>query len=151
MDGTTIFLTRSAQKVSRLISDHAHFIGVLPRNAIALSIVFENVPRIQGPHCSAVENVGEGLWHVVARFGFFEIPDLRGALESAKGLDDSIDIDKAMFVGTRDLVVSNQEAPALKGWRMELFAFLYRNSVKVVDRFNLPPEQVVEIARQVEI
>jgi len=151
VEGTTIFLTRSAQKVSRLIMDHAHFAGALPRNAIALSIVFENTPRIQGPHCSVVENVGEGLWHVVARFGFFEIPDLRRALDSARGLDPSIDISKAMFVGTRDLVVRKKVKPALRGWRRALFAFLYRNSVKVVDRFNLPPEQVVEIARQIEI
>jgi KUP system potassium uptake protein len=41
--------------------------------------------------------------------------------------------------------------PALNRVRMALFAFLYRNSVKVVDRFNLPPEHVVEIARQIEI
>jgi KUP system potassium uptake protein len=34
---------------------------------------------------------------------------------------------------------------------MALFAFLYRNSVKVVDRFNLAPDNVVEIARQIEI
>jgi hypothetical protein len=98
-----------------------------------------------------VENVGEGLWHVVARFGFFEIPDLREALGHAHGLDKTIDFDQAMFVGTRDLVVSKAEAPALSGWRMALFAFLYRNSVKVVDRFNLAPEHVVEIARQIEI
>jgi KUP system potassium uptake protein len=56
-----------------------------------------------------------------------------------------------MFVGTRDLVVSKAESPALSAWRMALFAFLYRNSVKVVDRFNLAPEHVVEIARQIEI
>jgi KUP system potassium uptake protein len=37
------------------------------------------------------------------------------------------------------------------GWRLTLFAFLYRNSVKVVDRFNLAPENVIEIARQIEI
>ena len=36
-------------------------------------------------------------------------------------------------------------------WRSALFAFLYRNSVKTVDRFNLPPDNVVEIARQIEI
>jgi KUP system potassium uptake protein len=149
--GTTIFLTRSTQKVSRLIMDHAHFVGVLPRHAIALSIVFENVPRIEGPNCSLVESVGEGLWHVIARFGFFEIPDLRLALRQAKGLDPSVDIDNAMFVGTRDLVVRKAVAPSLRGWRMALFAFLYRNSVKVVDRFNLAPENVVEIARQIEI
>src|SRR6202042_631255 len=75
VDGTTVFLTRSSQKVSRLIMDHAHFVGVLPRNAIALSVVFEATPRIAGPTCAVVDNVGEGLWHLVARFGFLEIPD----------------------------------------------------------------------------
>jgi KUP system potassium uptake protein len=151
VDGTTVFLTRSTQKVSKLIMDHVRFVGVLPRHAIALSIVFENTPRIIGPKCSLVESVGEGLWRVVARFGFFEIPDLRLALRQAQGLDSSIDLDQAMFVGTRDLVVAKRCKPTLRGWRMALFAFLYRNSVKVVDRFNLAPANVVEIARQIEI
>jgi KUP system potassium uptake protein len=151
IEGTTIFLTRSTQKVSRLIMDHARFVGVLPRHAIALSIVFEEVPRVLGPKCTVVENVGEGLWHVVARFGFFEIPDLKAALNHAHGLDKDIDLNNAMIVGTRDLVVSKPKQAALSGWRMALFAFLYRNSVKVVDRFNLAPEHVVEIARQIEI
>jgi KUP system potassium uptake protein len=151
VDGTTVFLTRSTQKVSKLIMDHARFVGVLPRHAIALSIIFESTPRIIGPKCSHVESVGEGLWRVVARFGFFEIPDLRLALSQAQGLDSTIELDKAMFVGTRDLVVSKPVKPSLRGWRMALFAFLYRNSVKVVDRFNLAPANVVEIARQIEI
>ena len=151
VDGTTIFLTRSAQKVSRLIMDHAHFVGVLPRNAIALSVVFESTPRISGPTCSVIDNVGEGLWHLVARFGFLEIPDLRQALLKTRGLPADIDFDKATFIGTRDLVVSRREDANLRGWRMALFAFLYRNSVKIVDRFNLEPSNAIEIARQIEI
>ena len=151
VEGTTVFLTRSTQKVSRLIMDHAHFVGTLPRHTIALSVVFENVPRVIGPNCTLVHNIGEGLWHVVAKFGFFEIPDLRLALSHAHGLEKSFDLEKAKFVGTRDLVVRKVSNPALKGWRMALFAFLYRNSVKIVDRFNLPPEHVVELARQIEI
>jgi KUP system potassium uptake protein len=151
VDGTTVFLTRSSQKVSRLIMDHAHFVGVLPRNAIALSVVFEATPRIAGPTCAVVDNVGEGLWHLVARFGFLEIPDLRQALLNTRGLPADIDFDKAMFVGTRDLVVSRREDASLRGWRMALFAFLYRNSVKIVDRFNLEPSNAIEIARQIEI
>jgi KUP system potassium uptake protein len=149
--GTTVFLTRSTQKVSGLIMAHAHFVGVLPRHAIALSVVFENTPRIVGPTCSVIDNVGEGLWHVAARFGFFEIPDLRRALDQLHGLDDAVSFDKAMFVGTRDLIVHKPHSAVLRGWRLALFAFLYRNSVKVVDRFNLAPENVIEIARQIEI
>jgi KUP system potassium uptake protein len=151
VDGTTVFLTRSTQKVSRLIMDHAHFAGVLPRNAIALSVVFESTPRIAGPTCTVVDNVGEGLWHLVARFGFLEIPDLRHALLKTRGLPADIDFDKALFVGTRDLAVSRRENASLRGWRLALFAFLYRNSVKIVDRFNLEPSNVIEIARQIEI
>jgi len=151
VEGTTVFLTRSTQKVSRLIMDHAHFVRVLPRNAIALSVVFESTPRIVGPNCTVVDCVGEGLWHLVARFGFFEIPDLRRALIATKGLGADVDFDEAMFVGTRDLVVGRKVNPRFHGWRLWLFAFLYRNSAKIVDRFNLNAENVVEIARQIEI
>jgi KUP system potassium uptake protein len=151
VEGTTVFLTRSTQKVSRLIMDHAHFVGVLPRHTIALSVSFENTPRISGPNCNVVDTVGEGLWHVVARFGFLEIPDLRRALTQAHGFNQPIDFDKAMFIGTRDLVVRKHKNASMGGWRSVLFAFLYRNSAKVVDRFNLAPENVIEIARQIEI
>ena len=149
--GTTVFLTRSTQKVSGLIMAHAHFVGVLPRNAVALSVVFENTPRITGPACTVVDKLGEGLWQVVARFGFFEIPDLRRALQQARGLESTVDFDQALFVGTRDLVVHKPNDSVMTGWRLALFAFLYRNSVKVVDRFSLAPENVIEIARQIEI
>jgi KUP system potassium uptake protein len=151
VDGTTVFLTRSVQKVSRLIVDHARFTGVLPRRAIALSVRFENTPRIPDPKCSVVEDLGGGLSLVVARFGFFEIPDIRAALNHARGFDPGIDFERARFVAARDLVVAKRRGAALHGWRIALFAFLYRNSAKIVDRFNLPPERVVEIARQIEI
>jgi KUP system potassium uptake protein len=151
VEGTTVFLTRSTQKVSRVIMDHAHFVGVLPRNAVALSVVFENTPRIAGPTCTVMDNVGEGLCHVVARFGFLEIPNLRQALARTRGFAATIDFDKALFFGTRDHVVSKGKNASMPGWRLALFAFLYRNSVKIVDRFSLEPENVVEIARQIEI
>jgi len=151
VEGTTVFLTRSTQKVSRVIMDHARYVGVLPRNAIALSVVFESTPRIAGPSCTVVDNVGEGLWHVIARFGFLEIPNLRQALAGTRGFGAEIDFDKALFFGTRDLVVSKRKNASMRGWRLVLFAFLYRNSVKIVDRFSLDAENVIEIARQIEI
>ena len=151
VEGTTVFLTRGTQKVSRVIMDHARYVGVLPRNAIALSVVFESIPRVAGPTCTVVDNLGEGLWHVIARFGFLEIPKLRQALAGAGGFGAAIDFDKALFLGTRDLVVSKRKNASMRGWRLVLFAFLYRNSVKIVDRFSLEAENVIEIARQIEI
>ncbi len=151
VDGTIVFLTRSRQKVPRLIMDHAHFAGVLPRKAIALSVVFENTPRISEPKCTVIDTVGEGLWHLLVRFGFFEIPDLRSALKQLRCHEVGIDLDRAVFVAARDLVVRKPQGSALAGWRVALFAFMYRNSAKIVDRFDLPPDRVIEMARQIEI
>jgi KUP system potassium uptake protein len=149
--GTTVFLTRSLQKIPRLVIDHVHFAGALPEHVITLSVVFEDAPRIEGPRCAVIDRVGDGVWHVVARFGFIEIPDLQAALKQAAGLDAAIDLDGAIFVASRDLVVHRFDSRLMRRLRLALFAFLYRNAVKIVDRFNLPPDNVVEIARQVEI
>ncbi len=149
--GTIVFLTRSVQKVPRLILDHVRFLGALPENVITLNVVFEDTPRSSGPPCQVVNVVAEGWWQVVARFGFMEIPDLRRALRAAQGLDASVDLDTAIFVASRDLVVHKQGSKVLRRGRLGLFAFLYRNAVKAVDRFNLPARNVVEIARQIEI
>ena len=151
VEGTMVFLTRSPYKVSRLIMDHAHFMGSLPRHVIALNVSFDDIPRVPPPNCSVVDRVAEGWWQVSAHFGFLEIPHLQEALQKAKGLDPSIDLSKAVFVATRDLVVHRPGSKVLRQGRLGLFAFLYRNAVKATDRFSLPPHSVLEIARQIEI
>jgi KUP system potassium uptake protein len=85
------------------------------------------------------------------RFGFLEIPDLRRALANLKHLDPLIDTENGVYFAARDLIVRKPGHPALSHWRLPLFAFLYRNAVKVVDRFNLPSRNVVEIARKIEV
>jgi K+ transporter len=39
----------------------------------------------------------------------------------------------------------------MAAWRRRLFSFLYRNSVHPADRFNLPPQNFVQISRQFEV
>jgi hypothetical protein len=79
------------------------------------------------------------------------IPDLRRALANLKHLDPLLDIENAVYFAARDLIVRKPGHAALSHWRLPLFAFLFRNAVKVVDRFNLPSRNVVEIARKIEV
>jgi KUP system potassium uptake protein len=149
--GTAVFLTRGSQKVPRLLVEHVQHMGALQRDVVTLQVVFEQIPRIPAAERYRVERVGAGISRVVMRFGFVEIPNLGAALKQVKGLEPSIDFDRAVYFGTRDLVVRRPGSSRLSHGRLPLFAFLYRNAVKMVDRFNLPPQNVVEIARQVEI
>ena len=64
---------------------------------------------------------------------------------------DGVDIDNAVYFGTRDMVIPREQPPRLAAWRLPIFGFMYRNAVKAVDRFNLPKGRVVEVSRQIEI
>ena len=84
-------------------------------------------------------------------YGFVEIPDLPSALRAAKDLGCPLDLDTAVYFGAHDEVVRGEAGGWLLRWRVPLFAFLFRNSVRAVDLFNLPPHNFLEIGRRIEI
>jgi KUP system potassium uptake protein len=149
--GTAIFLTKTTQKIAPLVIYHVQHMGSLHERVVTLTVEFDETPRVGDQQRCHAEHVAEGIWHATVRFGFMEIPDLRRALANLKHLDPSIDTDHGVYFAARDLIVRKAGRAALSHWRLPLFAFLYRNAVKVVDRFNLPPRNVVEIARKIEV
>jgi K+ transporter len=80
-----------------------------------------------------------------------KIPDLPSTLRAAKDLGCPVDLDNAVYLGEHDEVVRGKTGGRLLQWRWLLFAFLFRNSVRAVDLFNLPPPKFLEIGRQIEI
>jgi KUP system potassium uptake protein len=149
--GTVVFLSRQDQGAPVVIAEHVESMGALQKNAVIVTVLFKPVPRVAETERSRVESLGDGVWRVTVCFGFIEAPDLMVALKAVKGLGADIDLEGATYFGNRDMVVRCPEGPRLPGWQLPLFAFLYRNAVKAVDRFNLPSEHVLEIARQIEI
>ena len=148
--GTAIFLTRYDNGASPVV-EHIRSMGALQENVVILTVGFDAAPRLSDTERGKSEFIGEGIWRVTIRFGFIEVPDLEAALRAVEGLGAAIDLDKAIYFGNRDLVTRRDHPPRLPAWQAPLFAFLYRNAVKPVDRFNLPSASVIEIARQIEI
>ncbi|MBW4919610.1 KUP/HAK/KT family potassium transporter, partial [Klebsiella pneumoniae] len=105
-----------------LLIDHVTHMGALHQSVIALTILFEESPRIvDGSRCS-VEKIAAGIWRVTMRFGFIEIPDLNASLKRVKGLDPSIDLDHATYFATRDLIVARPGSSMFAHWRLAIFA-----------------------------
>ncbi len=151
VSGTAVFLTRSTSGLPRAIIEHVHYMGALQEVVVALTVVFEHRPRIPDASRFSVEVFGDGVCRVTIRYGFVEKPDLGACLEVIKDQLDGVDVDNAIFFGTRDSVAPHIGAPHLAAWRLPVFAFIYRNAVKAVDRFNLPASRVIEVSRQIEI
>ncbi len=149
--GTAIFLSRSEAPVPPIMARHVSQFGALPEVAVTLTILFEEYPRVEGAERVKVEKIAEGVWHLIIRFGFVEVPSLPRALEEAHVQGCPVDVAHALYFAGRDDVVRGSGKTRLAAWRHLLFGFMYRNAVHSVDRFSLPPEQVVEIGRQVEV
>jgi KUP system potassium uptake protein len=149
--GTAVFLNRSRRAVPALAVRHVKQFGSLPETVVSLMVEFDEAPRVAPDERVEVQKLAEGLWRLVVRFGFIEVPNLGLALEAARDKGCEIDVSQALFFAAHDEVVRGQKPPLLVGWRRKLFAFMFRNAVRAVDRFDLPRERFIEVGRQVEI
>lgn len=148
--GTAVFLTRYRRGVPSLMVEHLKHMGALHETVIELTVRLVEKPYAGENRCSAI-CLGANVWRATVKFGFNEEPDVLGALEEADQFDWKVNFRKVIYFAARDLVDHDMRHPRLPRWQLELFAILFRNSAKTMDRFNLPPENFVEIARQIAI
>jgi KUP system potassium uptake protein len=83
--GTAIFLTRLAATTPFLIVEHVAQMRALHETAIALTVKFEDIPRVGPRDRIELAKVAEGFWHITVHFGFVQVPDIPAALRQAKG------------------------------------------------------------------
>ena len=80
-----------------------------------------------------------------------ERPDIPALLRQAHERGCTIDLSDVTYYVGHETVVPRGDAEALPRWVEALFAFMQRNASHLTDYFRLPPDQVVEIGRQVAI
>jgi len=149
--GTAIFLTRLTTTTPFLIVEHVAQMRALYETAIALTVKFEDIPRVAPRDRIELVKLAEGFWHITVHFGFVQVPDIPAVLSQAKDRGCPIDLEDAVYFGARDTVVCSKR----RGWparaSLRLFTLMFRNSVRAVDLFNIPSERFVEVGRQIEI
>jgi KUP system potassium uptake protein len=149
--GTAIFLTRLTTTTPFLIVEHVAQMRALHETAIALTVKFEDIPRVAPRDRIELAKLAEGFWHITVHFGFVQVPDIPAALRQAKDCGCPIDLEDAVYFGARDAVVCSNRRSRLVRASLRLFELMFRNSVRAVDLFNIPPERFVEVGRQIEI
>ena len=148
--GVAAFLTRLGDRTPPLMSEYVRMTGSLHQTVVALTLNLEAAPRVEPERRADFSRVAEGFWRVNLRYGFMEEPDLAAGLKQLEGFGEAVDMSDALFFGTRDFITLD-EHPAMARWRTALFAFLFINGVRITDRFHLPADRTVEIAREIKI
>ena len=138
-EGGAVFLTENADKVP-MIGRHAWLRGhVRHETVLLLRVETTKRPHVHPDERLSIEEVGDGIYRGVVRFGFMHPPDLAGAL--SHGLP--FDLASAVF-----FLPSVVVQPAPTWWRglwRRCYLFLGRTGLTPIEYFRLPPEQVVSV------
>jgi KUP system potassium uptake protein len=148
--GTAVFMTGNPKGVPPALLHNLKHNHVLHQRVVLVTIVTEEVPRVRADHRLQVIDLGQGLYRLVAHYGFMETPHVPRLLESARsaGLEFPV-METTFFLGWETVIPSSR--PGMARWREWLFALMSRNAQRATAYFRIPVNRVVELGQEVEI
>jgi KUP system potassium uptake protein len=149
--GTAVFLTRAPRDAPPVLVWHLKHNRALHEHLFILTVIIQPIPWIRNAERLAVEEIAPDLWRLSARYGFMERPDIPALLKQAHARGCTADLSDVTYYVGHETVVHREDGKALPRWIEALFALMQRNSVHVSDFFRIPPDNVVEIGRQISI
>lgn len=148
--GTGVFMTANPNGVPPVLLHHFKHNQVLHAKLVLLSIQSVSVPFASEADRVRVTPLGQGLFQVIAKVGFLEVPNVPQILEACAPLGLEVDRDRTSYYLGRETLIPTKSKGLLR-WRGELFSVISRTAQSASRWFGIPPSQVVELGMQVEI
>jgi KUP system potassium uptake protein len=148
--GTAVFMSSNPVGTPPALRHNYMRNKVLHETVVVLIVETVERPHLRNQDRCAIEEVGEGFWRLVIKFGFMEEPNIPRVLATVEqpGLDFSVK--KVSYFLGRETIVATPK-PGMARWREQLFVWMSRNAQTATHFFHLPSERVVEVGVQVEI
>jgi KUP system potassium uptake protein len=149
--GTAIYMSMVPEVIPPALLNNFRFNQVLHEQVVLVTVLTEDVPRVDTRDCVVVDKFPHGFFRIVLRYGFMEDPDLLRNLSRVERDEVSLDFSKAIFFLGKETILPAEDMPGMALWREKLFAVLSNNSRSATSFFKLPVERVIEIRGQVKI
>jgi len=148
--GTAIFMNSGAHGTPSALLHNIKHNKVLHERVVVLTVLVEDVPYVDPNDRCRVEEMGDGFYRLILRYGFMEETDVPRALADKEICGGPFDMMQTSFFLSRQTLLSSDK-PGMMLWREKLFAWMMRNAAAPMDFFRLPTNRVVELGSQVEI
>jgi len=148
--GKAVFLTGNPRGMPPALLHNLRHNKVLHAATALLVVVTERIPRVPRDEKIELHRMDEGLYRIIAHFGFAEDPSVPYilALAKEKGLDFELE-EVSFFLGRESLFPGKR--PQMGRLRTRIFRFMSHNALSPTDFFHIPPDQVVEIGIQLQL
>jgi KUP system potassium uptake protein len=148
--GTAVFMSVSPEGIPGALMHHYKLNKVLHKTVVLLSVLVEEIPRVDLKDRLRLDNLGEGFYRLTARYGFMETPNVPELMKQAKAFGLEAEPMATTYVLGRETLLMTGKSE-MNIWRKVLFSMMSRNAMNPTNFFKLPPNQVIEIGSQIEV
>lgn len=149
--GLAVFLTRTRHETPPVMRWHVARNHALQNKVLSLTIDTLNIPVVDPDQRFVVTELRPDCWRIIAQYGFMERPHLPELMKEIEKMNAQfVSDDVTYYVGHETIVGRNDEC-GMAAWQRNGFAFMVRNCTHVINYYQLPNDQVVEISRRVAI
>ena len=148
--GTAVFMTTSADGIPHAMLHNLKHNKVLHERVLLLTVKIEDVPFVEQQKTIHLEELGQGFYRVIIRYGFMQETNVPAALARIDNCGPAFKMMDTSFFLARQTLITGPK-PGMWVWREKLFAWMLRNAESAMEFFSLPPNRVVELGSQVEI
>jgi KUP system potassium uptake protein len=149
--GSAVFLTRADSGTPPVLVWHVRKNRSLHEHVLILTLIVTSSPRSKPSERVQVARIADKFWRIEARHGFMERPNVLAVLQDCRTKGAEINLDDVTFYIGHETIIPREGRRGISRWQEAIFAAMARNSVRITDVLKLPPDQVVEIGREVVI
>ncbi len=146
--GTAAYLFKDAGAIPPALMVNLKHNRVLHEQVLLISIDSDDVPTITPADRVVATKVGPGIWKVVVRFGFMDVPDLPEALRQMT--TPTVDVSEITYFLGRETVVATDN-DLMDPIRERIFVFQNRTAASAARFFNLPSKSVFEVGTTIDL
>jgi KUP system potassium uptake protein len=148
--GVAVFMAGSPHGTPVALLHHLKSNRALHETVLILSIGTEEKPTVPESERLTLNEIGEGIWRVVGRYGYMESPDATALLNQVATRGVPIDPTAAIYFFNREMIIPGGDAKMWK-WQKHLYGFLSRNARPAKDYYRIVPSQIIEIGLPVHL
>jgi len=148
--GSAVFMVATPTGTPLALLHHLKANKCLQQTVVLLTITTWEVPQVEDSERLSVEELGEGIWRAVGRYGYMESPDVNNLVTRVAERGVPIKPMSTTYFFNREMIIMGGGA-RMWNWQKQLYAFLSRNATPVKDYYQILPTQIIEIGLPVQL
>ena len=150
VSGCAVFLATSDKGIPIVLAHHLKANKCLQKTSVIMTLHTSEDPIVGEEKRIKIEDLGNGMWRVIARCGYMEQPDIQKIIKLMQEKGIPLVPSQTTFYFDREIVVSGGHSNLFE-WQKMFYEVLSRNARSLKDYYRVMPSQIIEMGLPVSL